>query len=300
MAREKIAFIINPNAGRRRSKNLVTSISRYLDMERYDPVFRFTKYAGHAPKLASRLLDDGYGRIVAVGGDGTVNEVASSLVERKASLGIIPTGSGNGLARYLNIPVRLAQAVKVLNHGSTFSIDAGKLNKHWFFCTCGVGFDARIGHKFAKSNKRGLRSYVRTIIREFRKYRPGKYKFTVDGEKFSRRAFLITIANAGQYGNNAYIAPSARIDDGWFDICIVKPFPLFKTLSLGLRLFNKSIERTPYVEVNRGKEIIFRKPKKKYVFHYDGEPVKFKNTKIKISMHHNCLEVLVNSRIANR
>lgn len=272
---------------------MVAAISRYLDLDRYDPLFWITERSGHASELAIQLISEGYKKIVAVGGDGTVNEIASSLIDRDASFGIVPVGSGNGLARYLGISVRLAEAVRVINQSKTIRIDAGRLNKGWFFCTCGVGFDARVGHKFAKSTKRGFKSYLKVIMREFSKYKPRKYKFIIDSQEFIRRAFLITIANAGQYGNNAFIAPGAKIDDGLFDVCILNPFPLFKSLALGLRLFNRSIENTQYMEVIRGKEILFKKTKKKYVFHYDGEPVTFKRRKVKISMHPACLEVII-------
>jgi diacylglycerol kinase (ATP) len=292
MAREKIAFILNPNAGSNRNKDRKGAISRYLDLKRYDPVFRFTKRPKHAGKIAKQLLSEGYKKIVAVGGDGTVNEVATALIGENASLGIIPVGSGNGLARFLKIPLRLPQAVRLLNDHHSRLIDAGKMNDYWFFCTCGVGFDARVGHKFSKSKKRGFGTYLKTVLREFRNYKPRKYKFVIDTIAYTRRAFLITIANAGQYGNDAYIAPGAIIDDGWFDVCILKPFPLARTLFLGLRLFNRSIEKTSYMEVIRGKQIMFEKPKKKYIFHFDGEPVKFKKIKIRISMHHHCLSVL--------
>jgi diacylglycerol kinase (ATP) len=296
MAGKKIAFIINPKAGRKRSGDIAATIRRYLDTEKYDPVFRYTEFGGHASKIVDELLDEGLDIIIAVGGDGTVNEVARRMINKKATFGIVPKGSGNGLARHLGIPVRLPQAVSVLNRRESMLIDAGRLDKYWFFCTCGLGFDARIGHKFAMSEIRGFRSYMRTIAKEFRKYKPRKYNFKVDDKSYRRRAFLITIANAGQYGNNAYIAPGARIDDGLFNICILKPFPLIKTLFLGLRLFNRSIERTPYMEVIQGKEIVFKKSKKKFVFHYDGEPVKFKKNKVKIVMHHQCLKVIANRK----
>lgn len=293
MTREKIAFIINPKSGSKRKRNIVASISRHLDVNLYDPLFWFTEQPGHASQLASQLIIDGYKKIIAVGGDGTMNEVASSLIDQNVTFGIIPIGSGNGLARHLGISVRLPEAVRVINRCKTMRIDAGRLNKGWFFCTCGVGFDARVGHEFAKGSKRGFNSYLQVIMKEFSKYKPRKYKFTIDGIEYVRRAFLITIANAGQYGNNAYIAPGARIDDGWFDVCILNPFPLFKSLALGLRLFNRSIESAQYLETIRGKEIEFKKAKKKYIFHYDGEPVKFKKKKIHISMHPRCLEVMI-------
>jgi YegS/Rv2252/BmrU family lipid kinase len=219
--------------------------------------------------------------------------VGAAAVEQKLVMGIIPSGSGNGLARHLKIPVDTVRAVKVINTGIRTRIDAGKLNSKWFFCTCGIGFDAKIGRKFAKIKVRGFASYVKTIVREFRRYNSGKYTLFIDNKKVTRRAFLITIANASQYGNNAIIAPQAKIDDGYFDVCILKPFPILKVLALAIMLFKRSIDESSYYEVIKAKKIIFKKRGKKYVFHYDGEPLKIKKEKIKISMYPECLQLIV-------
>jgi YegS/Rv2252/BmrU family lipid kinase len=291
--KEKIAFIINPKSGRRKKTDLVSFIRQNLDMEKYSPFFYTTEYSGHASLLATQAISEGCTKIVAVGGDGTVNEVGATVINLNASLGILPRGSGNGLARHLGIPANLLRAIEILNRGQSKRIDAGKLNDIWFFCTCGVGFDARIGHKFTKVSKRGFISYVRTVLKQYKRYKPKKYRFFIDGKKYKRRAFLITIANASQYGNNVYIAPNALIDDGLFDVCIVKPFPFLKFPFLSLKLFNRSIENSKYHEMIRGKEIRFKKPKKKYIFHYDGEPAKFKKEKIRITLHSQCLQVIV-------
>ena len=293
MTKEKIAFIINPKSGRGKKSDLQDLIWQNLDLEKYTPAFYVTNYAGHANIIAYQLAQSGCLKIVAVGGDGTVNEVGSALVDLDAAMGIIPCGSGNGLARHLSIPTKLADAVKYLNNTDTIRIDAGKINNTWFFCTCGVGFDACIGHQFSKLDKRGFISYIKTTIREFKNYKPKRYRFLVDGKKYKRRAFLITIANASQYGNNAFIAPNAVIDDGLFDVCIIKPFPVIKAPVIGLKLFNGSLEKSVYSETIRGKQIRFKKPRKNYIFHYDGEPAKFKKEKIKIKMHPNCLQIMV-------
>jgi diacylglycerol kinase (ATP) len=296
VTKEKIAFIINPKSGRGKKSDLEGCIWQNLDLEKYTPAFYVTNYPGHANVIAYQLVHSGCLKIVAVGGDGTVNEVGAALVNLNATMGIIPCGSGNGLARHLGIPTNLARAVEYLNNAETIRIDAGKINNTWFFCTCGTGFDARIGHEFSKVDKRGFISYIKTTVKEFRNYRPKKYRFFVDDKKYKRRAFLITIANASQYGNNAYIAPNAIIDDGFFDICIIKPFPVFKAPFIGLKLFNRSLEKSAYLETIRGKQIRFKKPRKKSIFHYDGEPAKFKKEKIKITMHPNCLKVFVPKR----
>lgn len=293
MPGEKIAFIINPVSGRRQKTKKVDLIRKHLDDKRFDPVFFTTKHRGHARELVYELAEKGYSTIIAVGGDGTVNEVNSAAADLKLKVGIIPSGSGNGLARHLKIPVDLTKAVNIINKGRSTFIDAGKLNDIWFFCTCGIGFDAKIGRKFSKIKVRGFASYIRTVIREFRRYNSKKYKFETDGKKVARRAFLITVANASQYGNNAIIAPQARIDDGLFDVCILRPFPIIKVIGLAIMLFRKSIDESSYYEVLKAKEIQFRKKRKKFIFHYDGEPVKLKKTKINISMHPKCLEIIV-------
>jgi diacylglycerol kinase (ATP) len=291
--KEKIAFIINPISGRRKKVNLQDCILQNLDLEKFDPAIYTTNYQGHANIIAYQLVQNGYSKIVAVGGDGTVNEIAAALIDQDATLGILPCGSGNGLARHLGIPTNIFRAIELLNNGRTTRIDAGKINNTWFFCTCGVGFDARVGHKFTKVEKRGFFAYIKTVIREFRNYSPKKYRFWIDGEKYKRKAFLITIANASQYGNDAYIAPNAIIDDGLFDICIIKPFPVFKAPFIGMKLMNRSLESSAYTEILRGKEIRFKKPKKKYIFHYDGEPAKFKKERISITILPTCLNIIV-------
>ena len=292
----KIAFIINPVSGPKRRKIKPKQIVSLLDKSRFDPLFFTTEYRGHASELARNAMDAGCRIVVAVGGDGTVNEVANTLVGTDITLGIIPFGSGNGLARHLKIPLLWQRAVNLLNKGVITQIDSGTLSSFRFFCTCGIGFDSRIGHKFKKVDKRGFLGYLKTILKEYRDYKPRKYTFTIDGEKFERRAFIITIANASQYGNNAFIAPKARINDGLFDVCIIKPFPRALGLSLGIRMFNRSIQNSKYHEVIRGKVVKFKKPKKKYIFHLDGEPAKFRKSKIVATVHPASLNVIVPAR----
>src|SRR5208283_3527302 len=182
-------------------------IEKRIDSSQFDPEYFFTKCPGHATELTKQLVDMNYGRIVAVGGDGTVNEVAKALVDTPTVLGIIPSGSGNGLARFLKIPMRIEDSVYLQNVGKILSIDYGRINNEPFFCTCGVGFDAHIGNKFAKSANRGFFSYVKETYHAYFHYKPLKYTIKIDGEKIKTRAFLITVANAGQYGNDAYISP---------------------------------------------------------------------------------------------
>ena len=270
----KIVFVVNPIAGRRKADNIEGLIVSNLNGN-WDPIIIETKKSGHAGEIVLEQLSRGIVNFVAVGGDGTVSEVASVAFKAGANMGIIPCGSGNGLARTLGIPMKVDKAISVLNNGLLRKIDVGTLNSHYFFCTCGVGFDAKIGRKFAKQSTRGFRTYVRTTLMEFRNYKSKKYKLKIDGKKLSRQAFLVTIANAGQYGNNAYIAPKAKIDDGILDVCIFKPFPIHISIMLGIRLFTRNIDKSKYLEIKKGRTIEFRKDKK-YSFHIDGDPVKIR------------------------
>lgn len=289
---KEIGFIINPIAGRRKHRDIESYIAGKLD-SKWIPHFATTERAGHAKELVAGFLAKGITHIVAVGGDGTVNEVACIVFEANATLGIIPCGSGNGLARSLKIPVNIDGAINCLNGNNHRSIDVGAINDKKFFCTCGVGFDAKIGRKFAKQKKRGFATYVKTTIKEYTRYSPKRYKIKIDEKKVVRKAFLVTIANAGQYGNNAFIAPKAEMDDGVLEVCVLKPFPFIKSIALGFRLFAKTFDRSRYLEIIQGRTVVFKK-KKKWKFHIDGDPVKLKGP-VKIDVIPSSLKVIAGS-----
>lgn len=289
---ETIAFIINPISGAGAKNGLESLIRRHIDCNRFVPYFCYTQYPGHATELASRLRKCGIGKIVAVGGDGTVNEIARGLASHDgAALGILPFGSGNGLARHLGIPMNIERAIQMLNTATTKLIDYGRMNDEYFFCTCGLGFDAKVGLAFANSDSRGFWTYVRSTIKEFFGYRPKKYKITLDGTKIKRRAFIVTIANAAQYGNNAYIAPLADIADGFFDVTIINPFPKRRTPWIGFRMFNQTLHKDKHVEIVKARDIVIRR-KKKGPVHFDGEPA-IMGRKIKVLLVEKGLQVLV-------
>jgi diacylglycerol kinase (ATP) len=291
--KEEIVFIINPISGTTNKKDIPAQIKEHLNLDLYQPVIRYTQCRGDATSIAKKAYKNGIKKIVAVGGDGTVNEVAKALIDKKdVSMGILPLGSGNGLARHLEIPLKIKEALETINKGKILSIDYGLLNDIPFFCTCGVGFDALIGNRFAESKTRGFWSYFKTTVNEFFNYRPKKYilKYN-DGKKLKTRAFLITFANASQYGNNAFICPGADIRDGKIDICIMVPFPMRKALHLGFRLFNKSIDRSKFLDVIRTDEVVLKRKRSGEV-HYDGEPCKM-GKKIKIQVVRRGLNMIV-------
>ena len=221
--RTSVLFIVNPISGTTDKKRIVALIPKYLSDERFDVHVAYTDHRGHAAELASEAVADGTDVVVAVGGDGTVNEVARSLVHSRTALGIIPCGSGNGLARHLYIPMNPEGAMQVLADCQIKSLDYGIINGTPFFCTCGVGFDAFVSSKFAQSGRRGLLTYIENTLKEGLKYQPDTYEMEIDGEKKQFKAFLIACANASQYGNNVYIAPHASMSDGLMDVTVMEP-----------------------------------------------------------------------------
>lgn len=269
--REPVAFIVNPISGTGSKKAIPDIILKALDSKRFEPEIVYSSCAGNAHRLAADFVANGFGKVIAVGGDGTVNEVASALIGSKATLGVVPVGSGNGLARHLRIPMSPERAIKIINNGRITMADYGTINSLPFFCTSGVGFDAHIGNQFAQMQSRGLFSYARAILREFFSYKPQVYTLNLNGYTTEREAFLITFANASQWGNNAYIAPSADITDGLLDVTIVSPFPKFLSAGLGLRLFRKKIGSSRFVETFRVRNLTVERASEGFV-HYDGEP----------------------------
>ena len=221
-AKKKILFIMNPISGNAKKTGIPKIIETTLDTGLFDFEIEQTKYVGHACELAVKAKDNGYDAVVAVGGDGTVNDVAKALTHSETALGIIPCGSGNGLARHLMLPMDIAKAVEVINAFTIHDLDYGVINDIPFFCTCGMGFDAFISMKFAESGRRGPVTYLENILREGVKYKPETYEIKDESGSSLCRAFLISCANASQYGNNAYIAPQASMSDGLLDVIVIK------------------------------------------------------------------------------
>ena len=289
--KRRILFVINPVSGTGRQKTAETIITTHIDNQHIEPHIVYTQKAKHAFELSKEAIGV-FDAVVAVGGDGTVNEVSRALIDTQTALGIIPVGSGNGLAHYLQIPLTIEKAVKVINDFQLMPIDTININNLKYVNVAGVGFDAFISHKFAGYGKRGILSYLKLIIEEFFRYKAKKYKVRIDGKKYKKRAFLITFANSSEFGNNAHIAPKAKIDDGLIDVCFLKKFPLISAPVLGLRLFNKTMDKSKYSKIIRGKEIQVKRKKKPIVAHIDGEPVTF-DKKLNIAVNSLSLHVIV-------
>jgi len=266
----KILFIVNPNAGKRISNLIIENIRNEFPQNIYYQVVVWED-KDHFDEITELLKSGGYTDAVAVGGDGTVNHVAKTILGTPITLGIVPIGSGNGLARSLGLSMKIKEVVRQIAEGHTTSIDSGLVNNIPFFCTSGIGFDAQIGNLFAKSVKRGLQSYVKITIRELFNYRAKNYTLEFNGETIKRKAFLITVANAGQYGNDFYIAPQADMEDGHFHVVVLKPFNVLQLPGLMFNILRKKANLSSRIETFVTDKITIARDEKDSI-HYDGEP----------------------------
>lgn len=270
--KKSIVFVVNPISGTQGKKAILKWIDERIDRSIYDYSIVRTEYAGHASQIAAEAVKDKADVVVAIGGDGTINEIARSLVHTDTALGIIPCGSGNGLARHLHIPMEPKAAIDIINRGEQLCIDYGKINNIPFFCTCGVGFDAFVSLKFADSGKRGLLTYLENTLHESLTYQPETYEIENEEGTVKHKAFLIACGNASQYGNNAYITPQASLMDGLMDITIMEPFTVLDVPSLSFQLFNKTIDQNSRVKTMRAKKIKIHRAQEG-VLHFDGDPL---------------------------
>ena len=265
-------------------------IDQNIDKAVFDATIVFSDGVSHARIIALEAVGK-YDIIVAVGGDGTVNEIASAIVGSDTALGIVPYGSGNGLARFLGVPMSPNQAIQALVKGNAETIDSGTVNGQPFFNMAGMGFDAHISEVFSHGKKRGFISYIKSSIEEISRYGEQQYHIEIDGKVYERNAFMLSIANSSQYGNNAHISPKASVQDGLLDVCLIRKFPLWRFPEMGIRMLTKTSESTSYVEIIRGKQINVTRQTEGPI-HLDGEP-QVMGTAIHINIVPNSLKVIV-------
>ena len=295
--RKSIVFILNPKSGTNNKESIPQIISSTLDKNKFDYQVRLTEYAGHAAVIAKECAEQGINIVVAVGGDGTVNEVARSLVHTETALGIIPCGSGNGLARHLSIPMDVKKSISIINECNIEKLDYGIINGLPFFCTCGMGFDAFISFKFAEAGKRGPITYVENVLKEGLKYKPEIYEVEDDSGTRKYNAFLIACANASQYGNNAYIAPHASMSDGLMDVIIMEPFTAFDAPQISFDMFNKTLDKNSKIKTFKAKKIHIKRSKPGAI-HYDGDPI-MTDCDIDIHIENNGIKIITNPDAEN-
>ena len=290
--KKEIVFIVNPISGTHSKDEVPSLIEENLEKDHFDYQICFTEYAGHAAEIAKACAERQTDIVVAVGGDGTVNEVARSLTHSFTALGIIPCGSGNGLARHLCIPLDTKKAIQIINACKIETFDYGMINELPFFCTCGMGFDAFISLKFAEAGKRGPITYVENVLKEGLKYKPETYEVSDDTGKKRYKAFLIACANASQYCNNAYIAPGATMKDGEMDVIIMEPFDALEAPQIAADLFMKTITNNSKIKTFRTKSLHIKR-KGPGAIHYDGDPI-MTGEEIEVHIEHEGIRILTN------
>lgn len=264
-------------------------IDNTLDKTIFDYSIVFSDSAGHAHVIAKEAVGK-FDLVVAVGGDGTMNEIASAITGTDMVLGILPYGSGNGLSRFLGIPMGTEAAIKSLNNWHVESIDAMTANGDWFFNMAGMGFDAHISEVFAHQEKRGFITYIKSAFREIASYKADTYHINVDGKAYQREAFMLSFANSSQYGNNAHVSPGASVQDGLVDVCVISAFPVWRLVEMGIRMLTKTSEKSRYVEIIRGKQVTVNRVKPGPI-HLDGEP-RISGTDIEIKVAPSSLKIL--------
>lgn len=282
-------FILNPVAGVGGRRDFLQMIAAACHEKGVKFKILFTRSPGDARKIILKKFEK-YDVFVAVGGDGTMNEVASTLAGTTGIMGLIPAGSGNALGRELGLSMKPQKALQQLLNGTVTQIDTGLVNGRRFMNVCGLGFDDHIARCFAKSTSRGPIPYFKAVIKEFFSYKAETYTVTTNGTKADHTAFVLTLANTSQYGNDAFIAPRATVTDGELDFCALKPFGFFGALELGFRLFNKSIDRSKNCTYFKTNHVVING--RNLNFHVDGEPVK-NSEPIEISIDPMSLKVVV-------
>jgi diacylglycerol kinase (ATP) len=292
----KYLFILNPNAGKKnKTSDLIDLIGELKNSSDCQCEFAYTGAAGDATRLAREAAHQGFDVAVAVGGDGTINEVAAGLIQSRCALGVVPRGSGNGIARSMNIPLSLRDSLLCLFSPLIRRIDVGMAGDKYFVGVAGCGFDAVIGRKFQSFGSRGPLPYFLIGAREFLRYKTQQYRIEIDGEIRDESALLLAFANTRQYGNGAIIAPDADPADGILDFCMIKSLPAWKAPGLVSMIFKGQIDQHPSYEHIKCKSVRVKTTAKKVFFHRDGEPDEEEDS-LKISLLPAALRICLPAR----
>lgn len=289
--KRKIRFIINPKSGVQQKNDFPALIEKHLDKSLFEFDIAHTKYKKHAKELAVEAIEKKYDIVCAVGGDGSVHEVGTMLIGSKTQLAIIPAGSGNGLARHLQIPMDFVKAIETINNSKTVTVDTVLVNDKPFLNVGGFGFDAVIAKGFENHVRRGFWGYVKLVAKQCFGYRPTEFKFEINGKTIERKLFLCTIANANEYGNGFCISPNSSLTDGVIELCMLRPFNLLLAPAVLIRFFRKTNHKGRYIEIIPFKKarIILKTP----ICHYDGEPFEVRK-ELNVEVIPKSLTILIN------
>ncbi len=290
--KEKMLIIVNPNSGIGRQKSVIKAVEQKIDRINFDFETVETQYVHHGTILARKAVAENYDIVVAVGGDGSVNDVVAGIIGTDTKLGIIPCGSGNGLARCLKIPLTPARAINILNDNKMKRIDTLNVNGRVCVSIAGIGFDALIAKEFQEKpkNTRGLHSYLQLIASNYPKYKPNNYEFEIDGKISKYKSMFVCFANSNQFGYEAIIAPDSRIDDGLIDVCFIQNVPIISAPTTTLLMFAKQLDLSPYVKIVKASNIKVFNNEHEWV-NIDGEAIKIGH-ELEISINHKSLKVI--------
>ncbi|MDE6099255.1 MAG: diacylglycerol kinase family lipid kinase [Muribaculaceae bacterium] len=293
--KRKIKVIVNPVSGTRSKRGVPELVERTLLDAGFEVEICYTTCRGDATRIGREAVSEACYGVLAVGGDGTVNETAAALCGSGTALGIIPLGSGNGLARHVGIPMDVKAALRVICRDVVRACDYATANETPFFCTCGFGFDAAVTHRFSRKGRRGLMTYLQSTLEEFKDYRSDRYRIAVDGyDSFEQDAFVVACCNASQYGNNAFIAPHASITDGLLDLTVIhEGNPLSKVL-VGVEMMTGLIGSNAMIDILQARRIVIDRPAAGPA-HLDGEPVEMP-AHIEVQVHPGGLYMFTNDR----
>jgi diacylglycerol kinase (ATP) len=288
---DPVLFIINKNAGNGFHPKVEGKIVSLAARHNVECTFEFTRSRGHATTLAKQGIEKGFKKIAAIGGDGTLNEVAQSLVHSHVQMGMIPKGSGNGLCRHLGIPLNFEKAIETVFTGKSINIDTFLLNDHVSINISGVGFDGHVANLFGKDGKRGLFGYLKLSLSEFLRFHEFDIDLVIDGRPLNTKAFIVAIANSSQYGNNARIAPWASVTDHLLHLTILKKVPIQNSISFFVHFSTNQIYKSRYCRNVTAKSIQL-KTRHPVAFHVDGEPCGFDDN-FTISIKPKSLKVII-------
>lgn len=291
MKPQRLLLIVNPISGTKPKDKILPEIESVFSGQGYEVDTAMTSCRGDGYRLASQAVETGYNAVVAVGGDGTVNEVASAMCDTDVAMGIIPCGSGNGLARHIGLPSDPIESAKVVCPDNVHDCDYCTANGNKFFCTFGTGFDAAVTKHYSEQGQRGLSTYLKSAVHEFSRYTPRRYRITVGDNTIEQTAFLVACCNASQYGNNAYIAPDASIRDGLIDVVIFKEASHIETLLAGVDMLTGMLSYNRMVDIIRAPSLRIE-CEETCAAHVDGEPIEI-DRDISVNCHHKALKLFI-------
>ncbi len=266
----KVFFIINKYAGTSFQSSDEGRIVNVCAQLKLDCTIEYSQHKGHATQLARQAVSNGHKLVFAMGGDGTVNEVAQGLVHTTAALGIIPIGSGNGLARHLQVPLRTTQALGLLGKHQVIQMDTLLINNQLSVNVSGIGFDAHVANKFGKNSKRGLLGYIKLVMQEFKNFKEFEVRATIGQRSWMQKSFIIALANSSQFGNNVLVAPFASVCDGEMEICFIRKAPLIQAVNMTIKMFTGRIHRSSWVDIQKASQFL-AECSQPIPFHIDGE-----------------------------